>query len=47
MNKATLENILFCHKQNTHKDKVVLQFMQNKQTIYMDNKTREGEGVGG
>ena len=38
---------MFCHKQNTQKENVLLRFMQNKQTVYMGSKTWEGEGVEG
>ena len=37
---------MFCHKQETRKEEVLLQFVQNKQTTDMDDKTWEGEGVG-
>lgn len=35
---------MFCHKQETGKEEVLLQFVQNKQTADMEVKTQEGVG---
>lgn len=35
---------MFCHKQETGKEEVLLQFVQNKQTADVEVKTQEGVG---
>ena len=36
---------MFCYKQKTGKEEVLLQFVQNKQTTDMEVKTQEGGGL--